>query len=58
VGNMDFFVKEVASMKWLKKLICKIKGHDWEIYVYSTGYYSYDVEKAGHCKRCGLDTHG
>ena len=43
--------------KYIKKLICKIFGHDWEFYAYSTGYYSYDIEKAGHCKRCGYDTH-
>ena len=43
----------------LKKLICKIKGHDFEIYSYMppNGYYSYDCEKAGYCKRCGYDTH-
>jgi hypothetical protein len=41
----------------IKKIICKIKGHDWEVYAYSTGYHSYDIEKAGHCKRCGADTH-
>lgn len=43
--------------QFVKELICKLKGHDWETYAYSTGYYSYDVEQAGHCKRCGFDTH-
>lgn len=40
-----------------KELICKHKGHDWETYAYSTGFYAYDVEQAGSCKRCGFDTH-
>lgn len=44
-------------MKWIKRLICKYKGHDFEIYEFSTGYYSYDIEMAGCCKRCGFDTH-
>jgi hypothetical protein len=46
-------------MKWFKRLVCKIKGHDWETYAYMPkgGYYSYDFEQAGHCKRCGADTH-
>lgn len=57
---MDFIRKRIKSMKillWIKKLLCKHKGHDWEVYSYSTGYYSYDVEMAGYCKRCGFDTH-
>lgn len=41
----------------LLEMACKIKGHDFETYAYQTGYYSYDVEMAGHCKRCGFDTH-
>ena len=44
-------------IKWVKRLICKWKGHDWEVYAYQTGYWSYDIEQAGHCKRCGVDTH-
>lgn len=43
--------------RWIKRLICKYKGHDFEVYPHCTGYYSYDVEMAGHCKRCGFDTH-
>lgn len=51
-------VSEVVELiKKVKKLICKIFGHKWEIYTYQTGYYSYDIEQAGHCKRCGFDTH-
>jgi hypothetical protein len=46
------------SVKWLKRLICKIFGHKWESYAYMPygGYYSYDLQQAGHCKRCGADT--
>lgn len=36
---------------------CNVKGHDFEIYEYSTGHWSNDVEMAGHCTRCGFDTH-
>ena len=45
-------------IQWFKELICKRKGHDWDKYTVSTGYYSYDIEQAGYCKRCGWDTHG
>ena len=47
-------------MKNIKRLICKLIGHKFVIYPKPTGlkYYSYDVEKAGYCKRCGFDTHG
>ena len=45
-------------IRWIKSLICKRKGHDWDKYTVSTGYYSYDIEQAGYCKRCGYDTHG
>jgi len=45
-------------IKWIKRLICKHKGHKWEIYAVSTGYWSYDIEQAGYCMRCGFDTHG
>lgn len=45
-------------IKYIKRLICKYKGHDWDIYEVSTGYYSTDVEMAGYCVRCGEDTHG
>lgn len=46
-------------MKWLKRLLCKWFGRKWELYAYMPkgGYYSYDFEQAGHCKRCGEDTH-
>lgn len=42
---------------WVKKLICKWKGHDWMVYSFDTGYSPGDVEMAGHCNRCGVDTH-
>lgn len=42
----------------LRRRKCKRKGHDWEFYSVANGYYSYDVEQAGYCKRCGEDTHG
>lgn len=48
-------------LKWvhfIKKTICKHKGHNWETYTVSTGYWGYDIEQAGYCKRCGHDTHG
>lgn len=46
-------------IKWLNyHFICKKYGHHWNIYTVSTGYYSYDVEQAGYCSRCGADTHG
>lgn len=44
-------------MMFIKRLICKYKGHDWETYVVSTVYWSHDIEQAGFCLRCGADTH-
>lgn len=44
-------------IKWYKRLICKRKGHIYKYYT-STGYYEYEIEQAGYCERCGLDTHG
>lgn len=44
-------------LKHVKKLICKHKGHNWDKYSFQTGYWSYDVEMAGECKRCGFNTH-
>ena len=51
-------MKNSQVKKYIGGFICKYKGHDWEIYTVSTGYYSYDIEQAGYCKRCGYDTHG
>ncbi|EGO8565834.1 hypothetical protein EID31_14450 [Enterococcus faecalis] len=31
--------------------------HDWSVYAYPTGTYPTDIEIAGHCKKCGYDTH-
>lgn len=45
-------------IKWIKSMICKRRGHKWDYYTVNTGYWSYDIEQAGHCKRCGYDTHG
>lgn len=45
-------------LKYLKRFICKYKDHDWITYAVSTGYWSYDIEQAGYCRRCGFDTHG
>ena len=52
-------VKESVNVfiQFVKELICKKYGHDWESYAYSTGYYPGDVEQAGHCERCHFDTH-
>lgn len=46
-------------MNIIRKFICKLIGHKWELYAYMPkgGYYSYDCEQAGHCNRCGTDTH-
>jgi hypothetical protein len=44
-------------IRWVKKQICKKFGHKWDYYTISTGYWSYDIEQAGYCKRCGYDTH-
>lgn len=43
--------------KSIKELICRRYGHDWETYAYTTGYFSYDIEQAGRCRRCHFDTH-
>lgn len=45
-------------VKFVKRLICKYKGHKWETYIVSTGYWGNDIEQAGYCVRCGHDTHG
>lgn len=42
---------------WFRKLVCKFFGHKFETYIYSTGYWSYDIEQAGHCYICGVDTY-
>lgn len=44
--------------KWFMRLFCKHWGHKWISYSVSTGYWSYDIEQAGYCERCGYDTHG
>jgi len=49
-------VVKMMKMKAIKKLLCHLFGHKWEIYEHRTGYWSYDIEMAGHCKRCGYDT--
>lgn len=33
-------------------------NHEWTTYTVSTGYWSYDIEQAGYCEKCGYDTHG
>ena len=39
--------------------ICKKIGHDFETYThwYENATSSTDCEQAGHCNRCGFDTH-
>lgn len=54
VMNM-FRLRHVAEMT--KISLCKIFGHKLEVYEFKTGYYSYDIEQAGYCVRCGYDTH-
>ena len=31
--------------------------HEYEVYAYPTGSNPTDIEMAGHCKKCGYDTH-
>jgi hypothetical protein len=45
-------------IKYLMRFVCKYKGHKWETYTVSTGYWGNDIEQAGYCVRCGNDTHG
>lgn len=47
----------VTLIKFIKRTICKYKGHNFETYLFSTGYWSNDIEQAGLCKRCEFDTH-
>lgn len=44
-------------IRFINRLICKYKGHNFEVYPFQVGYWSYDIEMAGYCKRCGFDTH-
>lgn len=48
---MEDFKKELS-------IVCEVVGHDYDTYTVSTGYWSYDIEQAGYCIRCGYDTHG
>lgn len=43
-------------IRYFKRKVCQHKGHDFDSYAF---YYDpYDIpEQAGHCKRCGYDTH-
>ncbi|EOI54821.1 hypothetical protein [Enterococcus gilvus] len=43
---------------FIKRWMCKLKGHNFESYEFRTGPYPLDIEEAGHCTRCGFDTHG
>lgn len=45
-------------MRFIKRWICKFKGHHFVSYVFQTGPYPLDIEEAVRCKRCGFDTHG
>ena len=40
-------------MRWIKKIICKCFGHNFEVYPSDRDRF----EMAGHCKRCEYDTH-
>lgn len=42
---------------FIKRLICKIKGHNFEEYGIYTEVGHEIIEVAGFCKRCGYDTH-
>lgn len=43
--------------RFIRCMICKLHGHNFEIYEHRYGIHSTDIEMAGHCKRCGYDTH-
>ena len=45
-------------IQYIKRLICKRKGHKWITYTVNTSGWYYDIEQAGYCERCGEDTHG
>lgn len=43
--------------RFIRCLICRWRGHKFEVYEYRYGMYPTDIEMAGNCKRCGYDTH-
>lgn len=45
-------------MQFIRRFICRWRGHHWVSYTVSTGYWGQDIEQAGYCTRCGYDTHG
>ena len=49
-----------CNMKWVKRIICWWRGHDWLIYpVYGEMGFRETADflyTAGHCRRCGKDT--
>lgn len=51
------YKKMVAVLNFIKRVVCSRKGHNFEVYTFQTGYWSYCIEQAGYCKRCGFDTH-
>lgn len=55
---MIIVTKFKEFIKFIKRPICKHRGHNWDTYTVSTGYWGNDIEQAGYCKRCGEDTHG
>jgi len=46
-------------IKLINRLICNLFGHKLTIYTYYNNpcNNSYDIEMAGHCERCGWDSH-
>ncbi|WP_407857660.1 DUF1660 family phage protein [Enterococcus hailinensis] len=42
---------------FIKRWMCKLKGHNFESYEFRIGPYPLDIEEAGYCTRCGFDTH-
>lgn len=44
-------------INFIKRLICRYKGHDWVAYPYYHDVYDSIPEMAGGCQRCGVDTH-
>ena len=37
-------------IQYIKRLICKRKGHKWITYTANTSDWYYDIEQAGYCE--------
>ncbi len=55
-GFFVFHIERLTMPLFIKRLICRFKGHDF----YEYGIYDHSheiIETAGDCQRCGFDTH-